>query len=506
LHSTRRVFLIRSIRASAAAATLTVLGGPFSGLTAQAQAPEIPIRDFSDDGLPSGPFTSAPRALPPGTTHVGIHWRGQGRAEASVHARTSPDGRSWSEWVELSIDDDPFGDADETFAALIDARGASHVQYRVVLPGGRRLERVTVTTIEADVEATASIFANLALAVETSASGPSWSFSTLDDRSRGVYTRQDWGCDESLGLKADGTRIWPAMLVPTKKLVVHHTATGNRYTDGAAEMRAIYAYHARTKGWGDIGYNALIDRFGNVYEGRRGREGSSRELLSSGVVAGHVFGHNYGTSGVALIGDFTKRKISLSNTNDNNMMKALEDLIVFECGRARVLADGASDFLKSDDTWHLTMPTISGHKDSVATACPGTSLYSQLGSLRQTAKNRLASYATPLVTFTSSPAKEASAPASLSFSWTGASSYHYRLEGWRKIPANPDDIEYWTGTSWSSTEPAGWNTSEPTGWTAGSGPAVFSGLARGHYSLHVRGYNSSGRLSAVQPNFTVLVR
>ena len=79
------------------------------------------------------------------------------------------------------------------------------------------------------------------------------------------------------------------MYVPAKKVVIHHTATSNTYTDGAAEVRAIYTYHTRTLGWGDIGYNALVDKYGNIYEGRHGRgEGAGREILSADVVAGHT--------------------------------------------------------------------------------------------------------------------------------------------------------------------------------------------------------------------------
>jgi hypothetical protein len=50
------------------------------------------------------------------------------------------------------------------------------------------------------------------------------------------------------------------MYVPAKKVVLHHTATSNAYVDGAAEVRAIYAYHAKTLRWGDIGYHSLIDK------------------------------------------------------------------------------------------------------------------------------------------------------------------------------------------------------------------------------------------------------
>jgi N-acetylmuramoyl-L-alanine amidase len=499
VRSTRRAFLVRSLRASAGGVLLATFGGPLTSLALQPRAPKIELEDFHDERPPAGSFTSAPQTLPSGTTHVGIHWRGEARKTASVHARTAGDGGRWSEWVELAIDDDPFGD-EETFAALLDVRGATELQYRVTLPGGRRLDRVTVTTIDADAQSGSAVLDSAAHAASgTTAKGPSGSFTTLDGRQRGFHTREDWGCDESLGLKADGSRIWPAMFVRPLKVIVHHTATSNRYSDSAPEVRAIYAYHARTKGWGDIGYNALVDRFGNLYEGRRGRETSPREYLSSGGVAGHVYRHNYGTVGAAVLGDFTKRKISLSNTTDSNMAKALEDLVVYECGRGGMRADGSSDFLKSDDSWHDRMPTISGHKDSEASLCPGSSLYSHVnGPLKTNVTARLAPLATPNVTLSDLPGREAIAPASLSFTWSSAASVDHRLEGWRKI--NADDIEYWTSDGWTRTEPTGWTTGP------GSGRATFASLANGHYTFHVRGYDASGKRSAVEANFTVLVK
>jgi hypothetical protein len=283
------------------------------------------------------------------------------------------------------------------------------------------------------------------------------------------------------------------MFVAAQKVVIHHTATSNTYTDGATEVRAIYAYHAQTKGWGDIGYTVLVDRFGNVYEGRKGRSG---EALSAGVVAGHCFHHNYGSAGLAVIGDFTKRKINTGNANDKAMLAALDDLVVHECGRHGLAPDAASDFLRSDDAWHLGMPAISGHKDSEATVCPGTSLVNYLGTLRANAKARLAPFVTAAVTLTGPAARSQSASTPLSFSWSGATRYAYRLEGWKRV--NADDVNYWTGSGWSATEVTGW-----TSTTAGS--VTFSGLQPGHFTMHVRGYDSAGRLSLVEAQRTLLL-
>ena len=164
-------------------------------------------------------------------------------------------------------------------------------------------------------------------------------------------------------------------------------------------------------------------------------------------------------------------------------------------------ADGSSDFLRSNDLWHAGMPSITGHKDSVSTACPGTSLYPYVtGTLRTNASARLAKLVGATVAVAQSPsARELAAPTSVTFSWnSSAARSDWRLEGWRRI--NADDIEYWT--------PGGWTTTEPTASTdgAGSGQVGFTGLPAGHYTFHVRGYDATGALSAVEANATILSR
>ena len=62
-------------------------------------------------------------------------------------------------------------------------------------------------------------------------------------------------------------------------------------------MRGIELFHVREMGWKDIGYNALVDRFGTIYEGQRGG-------LERAVVGAHARGFNYGSFGVSLIGNY----------------------------------------------------------------------------------------------------------------------------------------------------------------------------------------------------------
>jgi uncharacterized protein with LGFP repeats len=81
-----------------------------------------------------------------------------------------------------------------------------------------------------------------------------------------IISRAQWGADESIRTEAPSYR-------PTVRVgFVHHTASSNDYTadQAAAVMRGIYAYHVKSNGWSDIGYNYLVDRFGRAYEGRAG--------------------------------------------------------------------------------------------------------------------------------------------------------------------------------------------------------------------------------------------
>ena len=60
---------------------------------------------------------------------------------------------------------------------------------------------------------------------------------------------------------------------------------------------SIYAYHTVTLGWCDIAYNALVDKYGQVFEGRAG--GITKDVMGS-----HTGGFNSDVWGVSMIGNF----------------------------------------------------------------------------------------------------------------------------------------------------------------------------------------------------------
>ena len=62
-------------------------------------------------------------------------------------------------------------------------------------------------------------------------------------------------------------------------------------------MRGIYVYHVKGNGWNDIGYNFLVDKYGQVFEGRYGG-------IDKAVVGAHALGFNNGSVGIAVIGNY----------------------------------------------------------------------------------------------------------------------------------------------------------------------------------------------------------
>src|SRR5579884_3939955 len=107
----------------------------------------------------------------------------------------------------------------------------------------------------------------------------------------GYVTRTEWGCPDG-----ESAPMWPPQYTVVTHAVVHHTAGSNDLTDWAAEVLNIWNFHTFSNGWGDIGYNFLIDPNGVIYEGRAG---------GSGAIGAHFSCRNTNTVGIALLGTFS---------------------------------------------------------------------------------------------------------------------------------------------------------------------------------------------------------
>jgi hypothetical protein len=187
-----------------------------------------------------------------------------------------------------------------------------------------------------------------------------------------IITRAQWGADESW-------RTCCVRYAPSVEMAfIHHTAGTNSYScsDSAAIVRSIYRFHTKTRGWSDIGYNFLIDRCGNTFEGRYGGITSTR-------IGAHVLGFNTGTTGISLMGNFQDAKPTTS------MVTALKRLLAWKLDVHHVPADGTVVMVSGGNPKYpagkrVNFHRISGHRDGQQTACPGTYVYQLLPSIRTT--------------------------------------------------------------------------------------------------------------------------
>jgi hypothetical protein len=167
--------------------------------------------------------------------------------------------------------------------------------------------------------------------------------------------------------------FWPIAESPKiQKVVIHHTGenvlTRNSKRSPKEIMRAIYYYHTITRGWGDIGYNYVIDKNGNIYEGRKG---------GPKAVGAHVAYHNIGTIGISLMGNFNQEKPTSAQ------LKVLAILLADHSERFDIDLMGSSTFLGIDSaniTGHTSV-TRAGH----GTSCPGKYLIEKLPEIREAA-------------------------------------------------------------------------------------------------------------------------
>ena len=282
---------------------------------------------------------------------VGLHWRGSGRVEY----RTRGLAGHWSRW-RLSDDEDALPDRGSAEARS--TRGwrvgepqwtgpSNAIQYRTV-GSVARVRAFFVRSPQLPVGGKRPEIAN----------------------APPIITRADWHADEAIRRAppyyADGIHL----------AIVHHTVNSNAYTkaQSASIVRAIELYHVQANGWNDIGYNFLVDKYGQIFEGRYGG-------ITKAVIGAHAMGFNSGSVGIALIGDYSSTAITPAARS------ALVALIAWRLDLAHVdplskvvrVSSGNPRYAAGTP---VTLNAISGHRDVYPTSCPGASLYAQLPSIR----------------------------------------------------------------------------------------------------------------------------
>jgi hypothetical protein len=281
---------------------------------------------------------------------VGLHWQGPG----TVRYRTRNLAGRWSPWRAFSEEDSLPDRGVETrttrgwrVASPFWTGPSNGIQYRVV----GRVVRMRAYFVRSPRRPSQLKRVHIAGSPE-------------------VVPRSSWHADESI------RRGGPYYADAVRLAIVHHTAGSNSYTraQSASIVRGIELYHVKGNGWNDIGYNFLVDKYGQVFEGRYG--GMTRP-----VVGAHAQGFNSGSVGIAVIGDYGSASITPA------ARAALVSLIAWRLDLAHVDPVSRVVRISAGNPRYpagkaVTLRAISGHRDAYPTSCPGASLYSQLLSLR----------------------------------------------------------------------------------------------------------------------------
>lgn len=323
----------------------------------------------------------AVRTSVPEFAMVGVTWdQAEGLAEVTAQVR-SLDDDGWSDWAALHAPDDegPSGTEEPGARAgtqpgwVGSATGFEIAVYadKGVAPRNLEVSIIDPGTSPYDAQALAAPNASEQRSGTLRSNSRAGTFPKLPR----VISREEWGADESVG-----DQCWDPRLGTTFKMVfVHHTAGSNDYaeSESAAVVRGILAYHVVSRGWCDIGYNFLVDRYGNVYEGRSGG-------IRQPVRGAHSGDYNVNTTGISAMGNFDIAAPSEA------MKSALVKLISWRLGTAYHGGFGRTS-VEGDK-----FARISGHRDAMSTACPGRYIYDWLPTLRDRVRDRLGTNVTPI--------------------------------------------------------------------------------------------------------------
>lgn len=299
---------------------------------------------------------------------------------------------SWSAWQHLPVSDHlPDPDSPEavgvrsTSEPLV-ASGADAVQVRIDTPDGTVPAGTELALIDSPVTADDADLSSVPVST-VSAAAPQ----------PRIITREQWGADESL------VRGTPSFSDTIKVAFIHHVVSSNDYTpeEAAAQVRAVYSWFVEGVGVNDFGYNFMVDRFGRIYEGRKGS-------IEGAVIGAHTSGFNAESFAVSFLGN--ANTLNPSRAEAQPIIDAYAKIVAWKLSQyhrnpqgTAVLTSagpgpgqGTTSMYWPGET--VRVPTILGHGDIGSTACPGAFLKQSLAAIRTSVTARIgASFFTPTV-------------------------------------------------------------------------------------------------------------
>jgi N-acetylmuramoyl-L-alanine amidase len=338
----------------------------FTAPGAAVASPSLLSRDLP---ARSGVVAQAPSAF----DLVGLHWQGSG----VIRFRTQSADGTWSRWHLSAPESDDLPDRNTAEARR--SRGwhlgnpfwvgrSERIQYRL----GGPVKRLRAFFVRSPI-----------------LGGSPQRVKPFTENAPPIITRAEWGANEAI---RRNRKKGPQIADNVHLAIVHHTAGTNSYSrsQSAAIVRGIETYHVLGNGWDDIGYNFLIDKYGQVFEGRWGG-------MEKAVVGAHAMGFNFGAVGISLLGNYNGAGLTAA------ARAALVSLLAWRLDLAHLdplshvsrVSAGNPEYAKGTS---IDLRAISGHRDTYQTSCPGNSVYAQLPSIaRQVAATGLPKIYSPVV-------------------------------------------------------------------------------------------------------------
>lgn len=292
---------------------------------------------------------------------VGLTWSGAQTANVQFALRVDN-----GDWQNLEIQGEDAKDAVEYFTTAPLFAHGQRLHYRITGPDVALVRNVRVTYFDSTTAPQRSLLSTISGTLKHSAQTDSPT----------IISREDWGADPAY-------LTWEPDYSTPKKIIIHHTAGGSGGDDPAATIRGLYYWHSVVLGWGDIGYNYLIDQQGNIYEGRSG---------GTGAIGAHTYNdytdtnYNVGSVGISLLGCFETADGACNTVAEytETINTALTDLI-------SAIANTAEFDPAGEKKWHgEKLPNVIGHQDVDYTYCPGASVYTELDTIRTAASSKYA--------------------------------------------------------------------------------------------------------------------
>jgi peptidoglycan hydrolase-like protein with peptidoglycan-binding domain len=317
-------------------------------------------------------------------TVVGVTWpKGAVTAGDQYQIRTLT-GSTWSQWQSLKGEQEDGPDPAEAASAKAASGDVGTSPY--IVTGASKYQVRSLST-DASVPSTAKVqVVDPGTSSADTIQQPPGAAAAAAAKPT-IRSRASWGANEKMRRKAPA---YGRVLLG----FVHHTDSSNSYSASSvpAMIRGMYAYHVRSLGWNDIGYNFLVDRFGRTWEGRYGG-------VTKAVVGAQTMNYNAVSTGVSAIGNFQNRAVPVAMTTAFKRILAWKLSLHRVPTTGRVVANGKS------------FQRISGHRDGFPTACPGRYLYAKLPTIRAGAAAFARAPVRAPVLAARRPAAKATAPA-----------------------------------------------------------------------------------------------